>query len=320
MDVIIVSHTEYGCVRGEGRLRRVIPAKSSTKGVEEGAEKLAQIADSYGAKVTFAVMPEVAGSFPDLRHEIGLHVHPGWSERRDAGITFYVGDAYLREHCTQSNDSTVLRDHPFTEQLELINVGKEHIADRLGVDPTSFVAGCWSINNDTVKALVTAGLSHECSGVAHSKTAGYDWSRLPRICMPYHPRCDDYQAQGDVPLLIVPISQMLRTGNVNPEMVPLLGLSWLKACFLEYYSERVPLFHICVHSPAMTDPYFVSAMDGLLKFISKRDVTFKFASEVEPYEPVEPKTRVMPYMLHANRLVLRLFLRSRISWRSGGEL
>jgi hypothetical protein len=128
--------------------------------------------------------------------------------------------------------------------------------------------------------------------------------------MPYRPRLDDYQAQGDVPLLIAPISQTLRTGNVNPEMVPLLGLSWLKACFLEYHSQRLPLFHICVHSPAMTDAYFVSAMDGLLKFISKRNVTFKFASEVELYEPVAPKTRVMPYVLHANQRVTRYLVRS----------
>jgi hypothetical protein len=42
MDVIIVGHTKYDCVRGEGRLRRVILAKSCTKGVEKGAEKLAQ--------------------------------------------------------------------------------------------------------------------------------------------------------------------------------------------------------------------------------------------------------------------------------------
>jgi hypothetical protein len=46
----------------------------------------------------------------------------------------------------------------------------------------------------------------------------------------------------------------------------------------------------------MTDAYFVSAMDGLLKFVSKRD-----ASEVEPYELIAARTRVMPYVLHATR-------------------
>jgi hypothetical protein len=69
-------------------------------------------------------------------------------------------------------------------------------------------------------------------------------------------------------LLIAPISQMLRTGNVNPEMVPQVDLSWLKVCSLEYHSQRVPLFHVCVHSPAMADACFVSATNGLLRFIS----------------------------------------------------
>jgi hypothetical protein len=101
-------------------------------------------------------------------------------------------------------------------------------------------------------------------------------------------RRDNYQAHGDLPLLIGPISQMLRTGNVNPEMVPLVWLSRLLAGFLDH-SQCVPLFHLCVHSPAMTDAYFVSATDGLRKFVSKRD-----ASEVEPHELIAARTRVMP--------------------------
>jgi hypothetical protein len=101
-----------------------------------------------------------------------------------------------RESTAPSRTIRWLRVHSFAEQLELINVGKDHIADRLAVEPPSFVAGEWSINNETVKALVTAGFSQECSGIAHSNTADYDWSRLPRICTPYRPRYDNYQAGG----------------------------------------------------------------------------------------------------------------------------
>jgi predicted deacetylase len=43
----------------------------------------------------------------------------------------------------------------------MIEVGKHHLTDVLGVTPKSFVAGRWSINNDTVKALIEAGITHD---------------------------------------------------------------------------------------------------------------------------------------------------------------
>jgi hypothetical protein len=304
MDVIIVSHTEFGHVLHQGRGPQVIPAKSSTQGVEVGVKKLAQVADACGAKVTFAVMPEVVRSVPEVKHEIGLHVHPGWSERQEGRVRYYVGDAYLREHCQQSSISTVLRDYPFNEQLEMVKAGKDRVSDCLGVEPTVFVAGCWSVNDDTVKALLCAGFSHECSGVAHTKTAVFDWSRLPRICMPYHPHQDDYQEKGDLPLLIVPISQMLAGGNVNPELVPFWGLGWLKACFTEYFRQKLSVFHICLHSPSMTDPFFVEAMRDLLQFIAKHEVEFKYASEVVEDKAKPSRVLPLPYVLAINKTIL----------------
>ena len=125
--------------------------------------------------------------------------------------------------------------------------------------------------------------------------------------MPYHPGERDYQEKGDLPLLIIPISQMFHAGNVNPEVVPKVGLSWLKACFTEYYSQGMPLFHICLHSPCMTDPYFLSAMDEFLGFIARhRDANFRFASEVHEHPPVSPATRVVPYLRGVNRNIIGL--------------
>jgi hypothetical protein len=125
--------------------------------------------------------------------------------------------------------------------------------------------------------------------------------------MPYHPGEHDYQEKGDLPLLIVPISQMFYAGNVSPEVVPRVGLSWLKACFTEYYKQGMPLFHICLHSPCMTDPYFLSAMDGYLGFIARhRNINFRFASEVHEYAPVSPSTQVVPYLLSINKSIVHL--------------
>ena len=304
MDVIIVVHTEFGFVHA----KEVIPDKKATEGVSKGVPNLIKIADKHGARVTFAVMPEVVDAFPkDISHEIGLHIHAGWKESQRSGFTYHVGDKYLWEHCHQSSTSTVLRGYPYEEQLDMIQTGADCISDSLGVRPTTFVAGRWSIDNNTVKALIQAGMTRDCSAPAHSKPCHHDWSKLPRICMPYHPGGHDYQEKGDLPLLIVPISQMLHAGNVNPELIPIYGLSWLKACFTEYYNQGMPLFHICLHSPCMTDPCILSAMDEFLGFMARhRNINFRFAAEVREYAPVRPFTQVMPYLRGINRNIVKL--------------
>jgi hypothetical protein len=273
--------------------------KSVKEGVTAGVPNLMKIADRYGAIVTFAVMPEVAEYFPlnNIRHEIGLHIHPGWQELNVNGHRYYVGDAYLREHCKMPSTSTVLKDYPYAEQLDMIKTGKEHIVKTLGIEPKTFVAGRWSINNDTLKALEESGFTHDCSAASHKKRSHYDWSQLPRICMPYHPSRMSYQVKGDLPLLMVPISQALLGASVSPEIIPTIGRRWLESCFLEYYRQRLPLFHICLHSPCMTDPYFIEQMNALLRFIARHDVTFRRASDVKEYGKVWTRADVLPYVL-----------------------
>jgi hypothetical protein len=302
MDVIIVCHTEFGLVHN----MQVIPDKNATNGVEKGVQNLVKIADNHSAKVTLAVMPEVVKYFPkSIKHEIGLHIHPGWEEFQLYNIKFYVGDTYLKEHCEQSISSTVLKDYNYKEQLDMIKTGKEYLHSFFGIEPKVFVAGRWSINNDTVKALIETGITYDCSAAAHTKQNHYDWSKLPRICMPYSPSKEDYQKEGDEPLLIVPISQYYPSGNVNPEVIPFVGLGWLKACFLEYYKQNLPVFHICLHSPCMIDPYFISAFDELLKFISKYNVKFKFVSEIQKYNKANAKTLITPYIFGINRDLIK---------------
>jgi peptidoglycan/xylan/chitin deacetylase (PgdA/CDA1 family) len=287
--------------------RRLIFCKVAPDGVTGGVEQLAAMADSYGAKVTFAVAPEVAELFPEgIAHEPGLHVHPGAEKLRMGKYRALVGDKYLREHCQTSSTSTVLRDYPYEEQLDMIAVGRERLQEVLGVRAKTFVAGRWSLNDDTVRALVQVGFTHDCSATPHKKPAHYDWSRLPRICMPYRPAGDDYQRKGRLPLLLVPVSQSLLGVSATPELAPLVGLPWLKACFEEYYRQRLPLFHLCLHSPSMTDPYYREVMDGLLQYIARHDVRFRFVSEIEEYGEVRPKADVTPYLSSVNRSMLNM--------------
>jgi hypothetical protein len=304
MDVIILCHTEFGLVHNKS----IIYNKSAHIGVTKGVKNLTKLVNNYGAKITFAIMPEVAKYLSiNIEHEVGLHIHPGWTKIcHNQGFSWYVGDSYLKDHCQMSVNSTILPDYSYKEQLEMIQIGKECLKDTFGIDPKSFVAGRWAINNDTVKALIKSGITHECSAIAHSKAYHYDWSQLPRLCMPYFPCEHDYQEKGNLPLLIVPISQMFRFSNVNPENVPLVGLPWLKACFLEYYKQDMPLFHICLHSPCMTNNYFISAMNDFLRFISNHDnVHYKFASEIGEYLEITPKTNILPYLIGINKNIIK---------------
>ena len=143
-----------------------------------------------------------------------------------------------------------------------------------------------------------------------------DYSKIPRICMPYNPNERDYQAVGDLPILLVPTSQCLRTGGINPESMPTVGLSWLKACFHEYYNQNVPLLHICLHSPSMTDDYFISGMDRLIYFISKyKNVNFKFVSEIRKYPHIEYKTRILSYIFAVNKNIMWAVIKKIINAR-----
>jgi hypothetical protein len=311
MDVIIVVHTEFGYVKD----REVVYDKSATKGVSQGVPCLIKVADQFDAKITFAVMPEVVEYFPkETEHEIGLHLHPGWQEFRTGDLTFQVGDCYLHEHCEQSLSSTVLTGYPYKEQFDMIRTGVNYLESEFGRRPTTFVAGRWSIDNNTVKALVNNGMERDCSATPRVKPCHFDWSKLPRICMPYHPSEYDYQEKGSVPFLIVPVSQMFPSGSVNPEAVPGRGFSWLKACFNEYYQQGMPLFHICLHSPCMTDAYFLSVMKEFLSFISRHEnVDFRFASEVHEYRHRDPSTLIGPYLLGINRKIIRRGIRAATS-------
>jgi len=317
MDVIILCHTEFGRVYD----KEIIFDKNSIQGVKKGVFNLIKIANSYGAKVTFATMPETVESFPNdtTPHEIGLHIHPGWVKwNSHKKFQWYVGDSYLNNHCTYKINSTVLQDYSYKNQLEIIKTGKEYVENKLEKKIKSFVSGRWSVNNETIKALIQLGITNECSAQAHSKSDHYDWSKLPRICMPYHPSENDYQKKGNLPILILPISQMLRIGNVNPEIAPISGLSWLKACFLEYYRQDLPLFHICLHSPSMTDKFFISTMEKLLKFISKHDnINFKCASEIKEYKNISPQTKLLPYIIATNRHITKTYLKGLLKRTAG---
>ncbi len=309
MDICIVCHTEFGHVNG----KEIIYGKD-INGTRVGVPNLIRVAKKYNAKISFAVMPEVAEYFPkDSEHEIGLHIHPGWSEYDRDGEHWCIGDAYIKKNCRQSINSVGLMNYAYEEQHSMIRAGKEYITDLFGREPRVFVSGCWSVNNDTTLALVEEGFTHDCSPIPHVFPGIYDWSRLPRLCLPYRPAREDYQSRGGMPLLIVPTSQTLVGGYVSPEVVPALGIKWLKACFMEYYTQNIPLFNICLHSPSMTSDYYLRALDELLKYVSRFEVDFKFISEIKEYDGINPGTNIFPYMFGVNQNIVNALFKKILS-------
>ncbi len=303
MDVIIVCHTEFGFADG----KKIIFEKKATQGVTEGVKNLVELAEKYGAKITFAVCPEVVDFFSkNIGHEVGLHIHPGWEEFSRAGFKWRVGDMWLKEHCLQSSVSTAMQDHPYSEQFDMIKKGKELLKQKLGADAKVFVSGRGSFNNNTARALVENGFTHDCSAIANKKLPYFDWSKLQRLCMPYYSSPDDYQKKGNLPLLMIPASQVIFRVPIAPESVFKYGISWFKACFLEYYKQNAPVFHIFTHSPAMTGNYYLSQMEAFLSFISKYDnINFKFVSEIKEYPAQNFKSDFLSYLLSPNKEIIK---------------
>ena len=60
----------------------------------------------------------------------------------------------------------------------------------------------------------------------------------------------------------------------------------------------------------MTDPYFISAMENIISFISKHEnIRFKFSSEIGEYKEKELKTNIFPYLLGLNKKIVKSYLR-----------
>lgn len=127
--------------------------------------------------------------------------------------------------------------------------------------------------------------------------------------MPYHPNSEDYQLKGSLPLFIVPVSQGLLGASANPEEARAFGLPWLKACFEEYYSRKAPVFHIALHSPTMTDSFYINVMESFLSFIaSHKDIHFRFVSEIHEYPEKKILPNALAYLKGLNGTILKSVL------------
>jgi hypothetical protein len=287
MIVLVVCHVELGyatdsAVFFETGLSCGGSPVSHVEGVADGVRNALCIVENFGP-MSFMMTPESlqAARGIDFRdHEIGVHVHP-----RDR-LLMRSG---FGEH-------KYLRDYGFAEQEAVISEAKQIIDDTMGVDARTFVAGTWSVNNETVRALVGLRFSHDCSPCPGLVFRSCNWAGLPRICSPYMPSGANYQLVGDLPLVMVPVSMEITGGIVSPESN--IGLGFLKAAFREYHDLGMPVFHIAFHSPAMTSRRYQKNFSALLRYISEYDARFCRVSEIEPAGRHVPRypAQLWPYL------------------------
>jgi len=124
--------------------------------------------ESFGVKLSFMVMPNVPEAIAGTdfgNNETGLHIHPDDS--------CLIGKGVGRPGCP--------RDYGSEHQKNMISVGKEIAEDMLGVTPRTFVAGRWSANDQTVRALVKLGFTHDASPRFGSVSNCCDWRKLFHI-------------------------------------------------------------------------------------------------------------------------------------------
>jgi len=289
--VVIVCHVEPGYATN-----RSVIFDNCRQGLIEGVKNTILISDRLGARVSFMMMPKVLQAFAGfdfMNHEVGLHIHPGDLLLMNEGL---------------GGSHQPLREYDLEEQRNMISSGKRLVSDSLGVTPRTFVAGNWSVGNETVRALVGLGFTHDASGCPQFFSGSCDWRKLPRICMPYRPSRQDYQKNGDMEITMVPVSMEITGGIIGPENDA--GLRFLRAALYEYVDLGVPLVHIAFHSAAMTSPRYRKVFGQLLEWMSELDANFHPLSEVQPMRVEIPPNarRLSRYLMNADASALSFVL------------
>ena len=277
--------------------RSVIFDKKRREGSIDGVKNAILISDKLGATVSFMIMPEVLEAFSgfDFRnHEVGLHIHPD--------------DLILVKEGLGSEVYRPLREYDLVEQRNMISAGKRLVIGSLGATPRTFAAGRWSVGNDTLRALVELGFTHDASGCPQFLSGSCDWRKLPRICMPYRPSRHDYQTTGDMEITMVPVSMEITGGILGPENSA--GLRFLRAVLHEYADLGVPLVHVAFHSPAMTSPHYQNVFSQLLEWTRGLGGNFRKLSEVQPMKGQIPSNarRLSRYVINADASALSYVL------------
>lgn len=92
--------------------------------------------------------------------QIGLHIHPFYDLVRAAGVTPRKANAWNKRG---DGYDVPLSSYTYQEQLKIISWGKKELEKKGLGKPTTFRAGGWFANEDTLKALSNLGFKSDSS-------------------------------------------------------------------------------------------------------------------------------------------------------------
>ncbi|MGB3795059.1 MAG: hypothetical protein WA957_02005 [Alteraurantiacibacter sp.] len=137
--------------------------RGSTPAGDVGIFHQMDVFESHGLKAVFFVDPMPAliwgtGAIADVvepivarGHDVQLHLHTEWLA--------IAGDANPLGICKGPN----LKDYTFAEQCHLLELATGFLVDAGAPRPVAFRAGNYGANDDTLRALSHAGLTHDSS-------------------------------------------------------------------------------------------------------------------------------------------------------------
>ena len=171
--------TEFDSVRFSGK-----PKYSADVGLTEGVPHLLEFFAKYNVRATFHIQEQ-----HDPEQSILLR-YPEVYER----VSEYGQEVSVHVHIKQAD---------YTTRKSEITAAVNRLREN-GYNISSFKAGWYFSNENTIRALEELNIAYDCSPLKNSVVGSMRWYDMPDS--PYHPSYDDITKTGDARLLMIPIT------------------------------------------------------------------------------------------------------------------
>ncbi len=156
-----------------------------------GVYRIAEIFQRYGFSATFFVdcyehtfwgetcIEEVCQNLANMNQDVQLHTHPAW--RDDVYDYQWLRDLKKKKsYFPQSLD--FMSKLSFSQQVECLEHGITLLKKWLGKAPVAHRSGGYSINQETIEALVKTGIELDSSMNAAHQNSQVVWSQNKVVC------------------------------------------------------------------------------------------------------------------------------------------
>lgn len=175
-----------------------------------------------------------------LGDEIGIHVHTWlWN----------------------SNLSKWIQTKNPDDEVRIVKKSIKMFKKHLGFNPASARMGWNTMSNEIMRIFNANGFKVDASAIPGTLSQGkfskrdniYDWSKTPYN--PYHPSFTDYQAEGDMKILEIPLSTLKKKSGNFAKLVNKLS----SFPSLSYFLPIARFFNLTPHHHFYISPYWSSS-------------------------------------------------------------